>query len=135
MFQQRCPRLLQPPSLPLVMQHVVRLTSMIENPMASFATSGRTSPCTRIVCRHPSCRISRTCRAGRKQGQGLPLGFLIGWLRGSADEIGGSAAAHRLYQPTYEQRSAGRQWLREQADADWLFELEQGEGDEPLVFA
>ena len=85
--------------------------------------------------RHPSCRISRTCRAGRKQGQGLPLGFLIGWLRGSADEIGGSAAAHRLYQPTYEQRSAGRQWLREQADADWLFELEQGEGDEPLVFA
>ena len=58
---------------------------------------------------HKLCRKTRSMKAGKRAGQGRPLGFLVAWLFGSEDEIGCSAAQHESFTPTFDQAISRRE--------------------------
>ena len=64
-------------------------------------------------------------RAGKRPGQGPPLGFLVAWMLGDEDELGCSAAEHEAFTPTFAQRREARRVLMHSDNSEWLFNLER----------
>ena len=88
-------------------------------------------------CEHhaPDCRRYRTAHAGRKAAQGRPLGLLAAWLHAGCQPAIADRSDHKAWQPTREQRIAGRALVRADPNADLFFAHErprkEGEDSEP----
>ena len=87
---------------------------------------------------HSDCWRERTCAAGRRKGQGRPLGFLTAWLLQGAARISGQEHVHRS-RATHAERVAGREHLATLEGSGQLFDKERervdGEPEEPVNFS
>ena len=85
-------------------------------------------------CDHhaPDCRRYRTSHGGRKVAQGRPLGLLAAWLHAGCQPAIADRDDHKSFQPTREQRLAGRALVKADPNADLFlaFERPRREGDD-----
>ena len=88
-------------------------------------------------CDHhaPDCRRYRTAHGGRKVAQGRPLGLLAAWLHAGCQPAIADRDDHKAFQPTREQRLAGRALVHADPNADLFLAFERprrdGEESEP----
>ena len=87
---------------------------------------------------HHRCVMTRTSSAGRRPGQGRPLGFLTAWLAAAATHHSKEEHFLKDHYPTLAERQAARASLRDRDGGADLLEQERplraGEEKEPEVF-
>ena len=71
------------------------------------------------------CRRSRVLTAGRRHGQGRPIGMLTAWLLGGE---GISQAEHAALKPTLTERQAAREQLKTDGEGRELLNMERAKG-------
>lgn len=86
-----------------------------------------TCPCS---AKHGVCIKTRTANAGRRKGQGRPLGYLGAWLQAAARGDMATKADHMKFMPSLAERRMARAAIARLPEAQRFFDFERSRGED-----